>query len=353
METGRAFITGVTGFVGANLARVLLEEGRSIRVLARPGSDRRNIPFASGVEVHEGDLRDYASLREGIRGCTEVFHVAADYRFWAKNSREIYESNVNGTRNLLLAAEHEGIRRFIHTSTVGTIGLSSQPHPANEETPIEPGQFTSHYKRSKMEAEQLVVRAARQGLPAVIVNPSTPIGAWDRKPTPTGKIIVDFANGRLPAYVDTGLNFVHVRDVCQGHLLAAARGRTGERYILGNRNLRMIEFLRILARKLGRPAPSVQMPYGVAWLAGCMSTAYANWFTKKEPRVPLEAVKMSKRFMFFDSSKAIADLGWSQTPIEVAIDDALRWFSENGYFERPTRFHELQQDEFHQTFAER
>jgi dihydroflavonol-4-reductase len=333
MAQNIAFVTGATGFVGANLARLLLEEGRNVRVLARAGADLRNIPSHPKLEVFTGDLKNQNSISEGVRGCDEVYHVAADYRFWAKNPQEIYDSNVNGTRYLLEAAQKAGVSKFVHTSTVGTIGLSSQPQPANESTPMDPGQLTSHYKLSKLEAEKIALEFAQKGLPVVVVNPSTPIGAWDRKPTPTGQVIVDFVNGKMPAYVATGLNFVHVRDVCRGHLLAAQKGRIGERYILGHRNLKMIEFLELLAERVGRAAPKVCIPYRVAWVAGWLSTRYADYVSKTEPAVALEAVKMSKRYMFFDSSKAERELGWQQTPIELAIDDALNWFLENGYFE--------------------
>jgi dihydroflavonol-4-reductase len=324
-------VTGATGFVGANVARYLLEQDLEVRALVRPGSDRRNLPEHPGFHAVEGDLRDAASVRRAIAGCTEVFHVAADYRFWARDPRELYDSNVTGTENLLAAALEAGVGKFIHTSTVGTIGLKHQPEACNEGTPYDPEQFTSHYKRSKRQAEEVALGYARRGLPVVIVNPSAPIGPWDRKPTPTGKIIVDFARGKMPAYVHTGLNFVHVRDVAAGHWLAARRGRLGERYILGNRNLTMREFLEQVAARVGRPAPRARIPYRLAWLAGCVSTGLSA-VTGKAPAVPLEAVKMSRRFMFFDADKAVRELGLPQTPIETAIADAVDWFAENGYF---------------------
>jgi dihydroflavonol-4-reductase len=333
MSAKRALITGATGFVGANLARLALERGRVVRVLVRKGSDRRNIPESSSVEIHEGDLRDADSVRKATQGCDEVFHVAADYRFWAKSSKELYESNVDGTRNLLEAARLEGVQKFVHTSTVGTIGLSRAPLPCDEATAEDPSQWGSHYKLSKLQAERLAIDAAAKGMPVVIVNPSTPIGPWDRKPTPTGKIIVDFVQGKIPAYVHTGLNFVHVRDVAEGHLLAAEKGKIGERYILGNQNLTMVEFLRLLGKLTGRKAPRFRIPYSIAYAVGAVSTAYSDYVSRKEPSIALEAVKMSKRYMFFDSSKAIRELGLPQTPIQEAAQDGLDWFSKNGYLQ--------------------
>ena len=333
----KALVTGVTGFIGANVARALLDHGREIRVLIREGSDRRNVPSGDGVELFQGDLRDGPRVAEAVKGCEEVYHVAADYRFWAADPKEIYDSNVEGTRHLLEGAHKHGVSRFIHTSSVGTIGLADQPRPCREETGYAPGQFTSHYKKSKLQAENLVLDYVKRGLPAVIVNPSTPIGPWDRKPTPTGQIIVDFMTGKLPAYVKTGLNFVHVKDVAQGHLLAAKKGKLGERYILGNANLSMHAFLSMLGKLTDKKAPRIRIPYSVAFLVGAASTGYAHAVSKKAPKVPLEAVKMSKRFMFFDSSKAIAELGLPQTPVEVAAADALDWFEKNGYFARSGR----------------
>jgi dihydroflavonol-4-reductase len=331
MSAKRILITGATGFVGANVARLGLEKGYTVRVLARKGSDRRNLPEGSSLEVFEGDLRDADSIKKAPQGCDQVFHVAADYRFWAKNSQELYDSNVLGTKNLLDAARDAGVSKFVHTSTVGTIGLSQAPLPCNEKTPADPGQWGSHYKLSKLQGEKLALDAAAQGMPVVVVNPSTPIGPWDRKPTPTGKIIVDFVLGKIPAYVHTGLNFVHVRDVAEGHFLAAEKGKIGERYILGNQNLTMLEFLSLLGRLTGKKPPRFRIPYPVAYAVGAISTQLSDWVTKKEPAVALEAVKMSKRHMFFDSTKAVRELGMPQTPVEQAAQAALTWFSENGY----------------------
>ena len=339
--TGTAFISGTTGFVGANLARFLLDKGYEIRALVRPGSDRGNLPKDRRFRMIEGDLSNAASVLRAVRGCDEVYHVAADYRFWAKDPRELYESNVLGTDHVLCAAGETGARRIVHTSTVGTIGLQGQPSPCNEHSHRYAGQFTSHYKRSKLEAEEIALKYARQGLPIVIVNPSTPIGPWDCKPTPTGKIIVDFVNGRMPAYVDTGLNFIHVRDVAEGHWLAAQKGRIGERYILGGKNLTMREFLEMTAvqcRKLalhGAPkkAPSFRIPYWLAWTTGWLSTGFSNTISKTPPAVPLEAVQMAKNYMFFDSSKAVHELGLPQTPLETAVEEAVAWFFQRRFFE--------------------
>lgn len=331
MQPGPALVTGATGFVGANVARLLLEQGYELRCLARPGSDRRNLPAHPAMRIVEGDLREPVTLRKAVQGCREVYHVAADYRFWVPRPRELYESNVAGTANLMRAAGDAGVSKIVYTSTVGTVGLSSLPEAADEETPAIAGQFDGHYKRSKHQAEELVMEFARQGLPVVVVNPSTPIGAWDRKPTPTGRIIVDFINGKIPAYVDTGLNLAHVRDVAWGHLLAARRGRVGERYILGGTNHSMIEFLALLAQLTGRSAPKVRLPYGMAWCIGWASTRLSDWVTRRAPAVALEAVRMSKRHMYYDSSKAIRELGLPQTPIREAAREALSWFSRNGF----------------------
>ena len=327
---GKVLVTGATGFVGANVARLLLERGEDVRVLARAGSPRANIEGLP-VEIVEGDLRDPEAVRRAVRGCGRVFHVAADYRFWARDPRELYRSNVDGTRNVMEACLAEGVGRVVHTSTVGTIGLSALPAPCDETTPLAPGQLTSHYKRSKLEAERVALSYAGRGLDVVAVNPSAPVGPWDVKPTPTGRILVDFARGRLPAYVDTGLNVVHVRDVAAGHLLAAERGRTGERYILGHRDMTLAEILAELADILGRPAPRVRLPYAVAWLAGAASTAVATLVTRRPPAIPLESVRMARHRMFFDAGKAVRELGLPQTPVREAFEDAIEWFRDRGY----------------------
>ncbi len=333
---GTVLVTGATGFVGANVARALVERGEEVRVLARAGSPRTNL-HALPVAVAEGDLRDPDAVRRAVRGCRRVFHVAADYRFWARDPRDLYRSNVDGTRHLMEACLAERVERVVYTSTVGTIGLAGLPAPCDESTPHAPGQLTSHYKRSKLEAERVALSFVARGLDVVAVNPSAPVGPWDVKPTPTGRILVDFARGKLPAFVDTGLNVVHVRDVAEGHLLAAERGRTGERYILGHRNMTLAEILAELAAILGRPAPRVRLPYAVAWVAGAASTAVATWVTRRPPAIPLESVRMSRRRMFFDAGKAVRELGLPQTPVRVAFEDALAWFRDRGYLERSTK----------------
>jgi dihydroflavonol-4-reductase len=323
----KVLVTGATGFVGANVARLLVARGEDVRVLARPTSDLGNVAGLP-VEVVPGDLRDARSVRRAVRGCDRVFHVAADYRFWARDPQELYRSNVDGTVNVLDACLAEGVERVVHTSTVGTIGLAALPAPCDERTPLAPGQLTSHYKRSKLAAEEVALAAAARGLPVVVVNPSAPVGPWDAKPTPTGQLVVDFARRKLPAVVDTGLNIVHVRDVAEGHLLAAERGRAGERYILGHRDMTLAEIVRELADITGLPAPRLRLPYAVAWTAGAVSTALATFVTRRPPAVALEAVRMARRRMFFDPSKAVRELGLPQTPVRAAFEDALAWFEE-------------------------
>lgn len=331
----RALVTGATGFIGANVARVLLERGRSVRVFARPGSDRSNLKGLD-VEIAEGDLRDAASTARAVDGCEEVYHVAAEYTFWSNDPEAVFESNVTGTRNVLEACLASKVRRVVYTSTVGTIGLGGDAPPEvprDEESPPAKDQFTgSTYKRSKLEAELTALGFVDRGLPLVCVNPSAPVGPWDRKPTPTGKILVDFMRGDMPAFLDTGLNIVHVRDVAEGHVLAAEKGRVGERYILGNRNMSLAEILQSLARLSGRKAPKIRIPYGVAWLAGAASTAIADRVTRRPPRIALEAVKMARFHMYFSAAKAVRELGLPQTEPDVAFADALAWFRERGYF---------------------
>ena len=329
-------MTGGTGFVGANVVRALLAHGERVRALVRPTSDPANLTGLE-VELATGDLRDEASIRRAVRGCRRVFHVAADYRFWARDPQEFYDSNVRGTASLMEACLAEGVERVVHTSTVGTIGLSALPSPCDEQTPLAPGQLTSHYKRSKRAAEETALSYVARGLPVVVVNPSAPVGPWDVKPTPTGKILVDFACGRMPAVVDTGLNIVHVKDVAEGHWLAAERGRVGERYILGHRNMTLMEILAELATITGRRAPRIRLPYAVAWTAGAVSTAFANLVTHRPPSIPLEAVRMSRHRMFFEAGKAVRELGMPQTPVRVAFEEAMAYFEARGYVPRSTR----------------
>jgi dihydroflavonol-4-reductase len=332
----KVLVTGATGFIGANVARLLVERGEDVRVLVRPTSDRSNVAGLP-VEVAIGDLRDADAVRRAVRGCPRVFHVAADYRFWARDPRELYRSNVEGTIHVMDACLAEGVERVVYTSTVGTIGLSALPAPCDETTPLLGGQLTSHYKRSKLKAERAALAYAARGLPIVVVNPSAPVGPWDGKPTPTGKLIVDFAHRKLPAIVDTGLNIIHVRDVAEGHLLAAERGRLGERYILGQRNMTLEEIVGELAEITGVPAPRLRLPYAVAWTAGAVSTAISTWITHRPPAIALEAVRMARRRMFFDAAKAVRELGLPQTPVRAAFEDALAWFEQKGFIPKGTR----------------
>ncbi len=330
----RALVTGASGFLGASVARVLLDRGREVRLLLRESSDRRNV-LGLDAEICLGDLRDSAAVSGAIAGCDEVYHVAAEYKFWAP-SPDTYESNVRGTVNVMDACLAHEVERVVYTSTVGTVGLGGaggREVAHDERSPIMEGQFCGDYKRSKLEAEKTALSYVDRGLPLVVVNPSAPIGPWDRKPTPTGKIIVDFARGRMPAYVDTGLNVVHVHDVAIGHVLAAERGRIGERYILGNRNMSFAEILGALARLTGRAAPTLRIPYAFAYAAGLASTLIADCITGKPPEIPLDAVRMARFNMFFSPAKAVEELGMPQTPVELAFEAALDWFASNGYLD--------------------
>ena len=313
-------VTGASGFLGWHVARLLGERGYTVRALVRAGSRVQELD----VECVTGDLRDAASLERAVAGCELVFHVAADYRLWARHPGEMYRSNVDGTRNLLAAASSAGVERVVYTSTVGCIGF---PHGGigNEDTPISLQDMVGDYKRSKFLAEQAALEFARGGLPVVIVNPTAPIGDHDVKPTPTGKIVADFLKGGMPAFIDTGLNVVDARDVAAGHLQACDRGRTGERYILGSENLTLAEIFAKLAKITGRKAPTVRLPYAVAWCAGVCSTAWAE-VTGRPPRVPLNAVRMARKRMWVTHEKARRELGFSPGPAETALARAVEWF---------------------------
>jgi len=323
-----ALVTGASGFIGWHVARVLLERGYRVRALVRNGSRVDGLD----VEPVTGDLRDAPSLDRAVTGCGLVFHVAADYRLWARNPGELYRSNVDGTRNLLSAARQAGVERVVYTSTVGCIGM---PHNTlgDETIPVALAQMTGDYKRSKFQAEQVALEFARAGLPVVIVNPTAPIGDHDVKPTPTGKIVLDFLKGDMPAFIDTGLNVVDVRDVAQGHWLACERGKVGERYILGAENLTLAQILQKLAHLTDRKAPTVRLPYAVALCAGACSTAWAN-LTGIAPRVPLAAVRMAREKMWVTHEKARRDLGFTPGPAEQALARAVEWFSGPGRLPR-------------------
>jgi dihydroflavonol-4-reductase len=320
----RALVTGASGFVGWHVARALLARGYSVRCLTRG----KPVPELA-VEVVRGDLTDAASVANAMRDCHHVFHVAADYRLWAKDPQELYRNNVEGTKNVLAAAAALGTQRVIYTSTVGCIGMDSSTN-SNEASPVSLDDMTGHYKRSKFLAEQEALRAAQQGLPVVIVNPTAPIGGHDFKPTPTGRMVVDFLKGRMPAYIDTGLNVVDVRDVASGHLLAAERGVPGQRYILGSENLTLRQILELLARITGRRGPLMAIPHPIAWLAGAVSTGLAE-LTGKDPAVPLEAVRMAKKRMWVSHVKAQQELGFQPGPARAALEEACQWFLQQGY----------------------
>jgi dihydroflavonol-4-reductase len=325
----KAFVTGATGFVGSNLARALLQDGLQARLLIRPGSDRRTVAGLP-VEVVVGDLDDQEKLADQITGCDVVFHVAAHYSLWRKDRGSIYRVNVDGTKNLLAAARAVGIKRFIHTSSVAAIGVPAPNTLGTEETRTTLGELVSDYKKSKYLAEQAALQAARDGLDVVIVNPSTPVGAYDVKPTPTGEIVLRFLQDRMPAYVRTGLNLIDVDDVARGHILAWRRGKTGARYILGNRNLSLRQMLELLAVITGKRAPRFAIPH-VLPLAVAFIDEMLLARLGKTPQVSLYAVRMSKKMMYYDSSKAVRELGLPQNPIEAALEKAVHWFQENGY----------------------
>jgi dihydroflavonol-4-reductase len=324
-----ALVTGASGFLGGHVARLLAERGDGVRVLLRPSSDPRAVRDLP-VEQVTGDLRDPASLGRALAGVDAVFHVAADYRLWAANPQEIYDSNVGGTRNLLAAAQRAGVKRLVYTSSVATVAVHRPGRLPDEDVDSRLEEMIGHYKRSKFMAEQEALRAAADGAPVVVVNPTTPIGPGDWKPTPTGKLIVDFLNGRMPAYVETGLNVVPVEDAARGHLLAAERGEIGRRYILGGRNMTMREILEALARATGRPAPRVRLPHAVAMAAAYADTAWSRMLGRA-PRIPIEGVRMSRHRMFVDASRATRELGFTAGPAEEALARAARWYEENGY----------------------
>ena len=310
-------VTGASGFVGWHVARLLLERGMSVRALVREQSHVPELP----VERITGDLRDPESLARAAAGCSIVYHVAADYRLWSKNPGDLYHSNVDGTRNMLTAAQTAGVERIVYTSTVGCIGMPS----GDEQTPVSLDEMAGAYKRSKFMAEQVVLDFAAKGLPVVIVNPTAPMGDHDFKPTPTGQVVVDFLRGAMPAFIDTGLNVVNVRDVAEGHLLACEHGRVGERYILGSENMTLGGILKELAALTGRKAPAVELPYFVAWTAGVVTTGWAH-LTGTPPRAPLEAVRMAKKKMWVSHAKAANELGYKPGPARQALAEAVRWF---------------------------
>ncbi|HXZ95438.1 MAG TPA: hopanoid-associated sugar epimerase [Burkholderiales bacterium] len=324
-------VTGASGFVGSALVRTLIAAAHQVRVLVRPASDRRNIEGLP-LEIALGDLADPRSLERALEGCGALFHVAADYRLWARRPQQLYQNNVAGTVNIMQAALKAGVGRIVYTSSVATLGLHADGSPADENTPVTLDDMIGHYKRSKFLAEAEVKRmVVEQGLPAVIVNPSTPVGPRDIKPTPTGRMVLDAACGRTPAYVDTGLNLVHVDDVAQGHLLAFERAAVGERYILGGRNMTLQEILVEVARITGQKPPRVKLPHNLVLPIAYLSEAWA-WLTNgPEPRATVDGVRLSKKYMYFSIEKARRELSYNPRPVEQALKDAVEWFRANGY----------------------
>jgi dihydroflavonol-4-reductase len=329
------FVTGASGFIGANLVHELEARGHTVKALLRENSDTRGLDGAQ-YEFVKGDLSERRRLAEAMKGCDWCFHVAASYHLWLRDYQPMYAANVEGTRHVLQAAGEAGCSKIVYTSTVGCIAVPKEVNgriiPSNEECHASLSQMTNHYKRSKWQAEQVALELARRGLPIVIVNPTAPVGPRDVKPTPTGQVILDFLNRAMPAFLDTGLNWVHVRDVAAGHILAAEQGRLGERYILGNRegNWSLQKAFSALQEVTGIPAPKFKVPYSIAYAAACADELLAK-VTGKPPKAPLAGVRMAKYKMFFDPSKAIEELGMPQTPPEQALNDAVVWFKANGY----------------------
>lgn len=318
-------VTGATGFIGWHVARLLVERGHRVRALVRPASQLRELD----AEPVTGDLRDAASLDRAVAGCGLVFHVAADYRLWARNPDELYGSNVEGTRKLLEAARGQGVERVVYTSTVGCIGVP-KGGVGDETVPVTLAEMKGAYKRSKFLAERVALDFAASGFPVVVVNPTAPVGDHDVKPTPTGKIVLDFLKGAMPAFIDTGLNLVDARDAAEAHLLAAERGRPGERYIVGCENLTLAGILEKLAGITGIEAPRVKLPYAVAYAAGVVTTGWAR-ITGQPPRAPLDAVRMARKKMWVSHEKARRELGFSPAPVDGALGRAVEWFQANGY----------------------
>jgi dihydroflavonol-4-reductase len=326
----KAFVTGATGFVGGHVARVLAGQGAQLRLLVRSGSDLRNIEDLPAERV-TGDLRQPESLARAMSGCDTVFHVAADYRLWVRDPDQMYRSNVDGTSGLLEAAAKNHVQRVVYTSSVATMGFTSNGHPADESSPVALENMIGHYKRSKFLAETVAMKAAQSGLPVVIVNPTTPVGERDIKPTPTGRIVVDFLKRKFPAYVDTGLNLVDVIECAKGHIAALERGRVGERYILGGENLTLKQILDKLSAITGLPSPRVRVPYVLALATGVVDELFTGRIRRREPRATIDAVRMGRKKMFVSSAKAERELGWRLVPVENALQRAAEWFRANGY----------------------
>ena len=324
------FVTGATGFVGSHVARVLAEQGADLRVLVRASSNPKNIEELRAERV-TGDLCDPASLETAMSGCEAVFHVAADYRLWIRDPERMYRANVDGTRAILEAARKNRARRVVYTSSVATMGFTSSGRPADEDSPVFLSDMIGHYKRSKFMAEQIAMHAGRSGMDVVTVNPTTPVGECDIKPTPTGRIIVDFLKKKFPAYVDTGLNLVDVDQCARGHIAAFEKGRSGERYILGGENLTLKQILDKLAALTGLPSPKVRVPYFMALATGVVDELFTGQLLGREPRATIDAVRMGRKKMFVSSARAEKELGWKQVPVDDALRRAVTWFQEHGY----------------------
>lgn len=326
----KVFVTGATGFVGSHVARTLAVQGADLRLLIRPGSRTNNIDDLKADRV-VGDLRTPEALKSALVGCERLFHVAADYRLWTRHPEEMYRTNVEGTRGLLKAAREAGVRRVVYTSSVATMGFRGDGQPVDEDAPVSLGDMVGHYKRSKFLAEEAAVEAVRGGQDVVIVNPTTPVGEQDIRPTPTGRIIVDFLLRKFPAYVDTGLNLVDVAEVARGHVAAAEKARPGERYILGGENLTLKQLLDKLASITGLPSPTVRVPQAAAMVFAFFDTAWNGYLLGREPRASVDAVRMSHKKMFVSSARAESELAWKIVPVESALRRAVDWYRGHGY----------------------
>ena len=326
----KAFVTGATGFLGSHVARALADQGADLRLLVRTTSNLKNLQGLK-AETATGDLRDPASLEKAMSSCDTVFHVAADYRLWIRDPAEMYKSNVDGTRALLEAARKSGVRRVVYTSSVATMGFTKSGYPADEDSPVALADMIGHYKRSKFMAEQIALEAGRSGMHVVTVNPTTPIGEQDVKPTPTGRIVVDFLKRKFPAYVETGLNLVDATVCARGHVAALEKGKSGERYILGGENLTLKQILDKLGRITGLPSPKIKLPYFFAFATGVIDEAITGRLLKLEPRATVDTVRMGKKKMFASSDKAERELGWKIVPVEDALRRAVEWFRGSGY----------------------
>jgi dihydroflavonol-4-reductase len=325
-----AFVTGATGFVGSHVARALAAQGADLRLLVRSSSDLRNVQDLRAEQV-TGELRDAVSLKKAVSGCDVVFHVAADYRLWVRDPDEMYRSNVEGTKAILQAARESKARRVVYTSSVATMGFNSNGRLASEDSPVSLADMIGPYKRSKFMAEEIAIQAGKSGMDVVVVNPTTPVGERDIKPTPTGRIVVDFLKKKFPAYVDTGLNLVDVSECAQGHVTALEKGKSGERYILGGENLTLKQILDKLAAITGLPSPKIKVPYVVALATGVVDQVVTGYIRKREPRATIDAVRMGRKKMFVSSRKAERDLGWKIVPVDGALRRAVEWFHANGY----------------------